>query len=345
MEEARHHDRDWGGTSGTPERSAAGASGTLAFCPSCGERLNHGRCFAHGSPTTADVAEGVPEAPTPISPPAAAGSLPARHGHMTRRRRRRWPLAAAAAAATVVLMGAISVTGLRSDTARLEHANMAVERRAEEQAARLEAAEAGINGLSRRVSDLEAALAATPDTAEVAGRVQRSVFTVDSDDGKGSAWALSADKLVTNFHVVSEGWVNDRRSVTVRQDDQSWPATVVEVSPADDLAVIAVSGGTFTPLERAPGRPPVGDPVLVVGSPLGLGGTVASGIVSSFRTQDGVEYLQFSAPVSPGSSGGPVVNATGRVVGVAVAKLAGGGAEGLSFAIPIDRTCDALEAC
>ena len=90
------------------------------------------------------------------------------------------------------------------------------------------------------------------------------------------------------------------------------------------------------------GPPPsVGDPVLAVGSPLGLGNSVSSGIVSAFH--DGI--IQFSAPISPGNSGGPVVDRTGRVVGVARSKLVGDGAEGLSFAIPIALVCSTVATC
>ena len=64
-----------------------------------------------------------------------------------------------------------------------------------------------------------------------------------------------------------------------------------------------------------------------------------------FRTEDGVDYLQFSAPISPGNSGGPVVDTKGRVVGVSVAKAVSEGAEGLSFAIPVNQVCVHLEVC
>ncbi len=87
--------------------------------------------------------------------------------------------------------------------------------------------------------------------------------------------------------------------------------------------------------------PKVGDPVLAIGSPLGLAGSASSGIVSDVRPGP----LQFSAPVSPGNSGGPVVDRRGHVLGVATAKLVGNGAEGLSFAVPVDAVCAALEVC
>ena len=83
----------------------------------------------------------------------------------------------------------------------------------------------------------------------------------------------------------------------------------------------------------------------MLGSPLGLGGTVTSGIASAYRNDHGLTYLQFSAPISPGNSGGPVINEHGRVVGVSVMKMVGDGAEGLSFAIPSSRLCAALSVC
>jgi putative serine protease PepD len=311
----------------------AGAPVVLAFCPSCAGRLVDGWCAAHGAPRPASA--------RPVQHRARTAGAAA-----TRPWTRRWPVAVAASA--VVVAGAVvaaTLAGLRGDVARLEEANAAARLDADVQAGLLAAADQAVGGLSRRLSDLEAALAATPDPAAVASAVQRSVFTVTTDDGEGSAWAVTEDRVITNFHVVADGWVNGRPSVTLQQDDRTWAGTVVEVSPADDLAVIAVDGPSFEPLGRSGSRPQVGDPVLVVGSPLGLGGTVASGIVSSYRTEDGLEYLQFSAPVSPGSSGGPVVDGDGQVIGVAVAKLVGFGAEGLSFAIPVTRACEALEAC
>ena len=86
---------------------------------------------------------------------------------------------------------------------------------------------------------------------------------------------------------------------------------------------------------RRPTRCEVGEPSSWSGLPYGYGGTVSTGVVSAIRDR----YVQFSAPVSPGSSGGPVLDADGRVIGVAAAKVEGPGAEGLSFAIPIWRVC------
>jgi putative serine protease PepD len=208
---------------------------------------------------------------------------------------------------------------------------------------------AAASALGRRVSAVEARLAAEPDPAAVAGAVAKSVFTIEADNGLGSGFVMRAtagsSSLLTNFHVVADGWVNGVRTVRVRQGDRTYEGHVTSVAPADDLAIVEVATA-FPSLARAEAEPAVGDPVLVVGSPLGLGGTVAAGIVSAFRTEDGVRYLQFSAPISPGNSGGPVVDRFGRVVGVATAKAVAPGAEGLSFAIPISRACSAFpEIC
>lgn len=201
------------------------------------------------------------------------------------------------------------------------------------------------NQLGRRMGTVESRLAAAAEPGAVAREVARSVFTIEADGGLGSGFVVrssaGSSALVTNFHVVADGWVNGRRTVRIRQDDRTYEGRVTAVAPADDLAIVEVAV-TLPALTRAATEPAVGEPVLVVGSPLGLGGSVASGIVSAYRTEGGVRYLQFSAPISPGNSGGPVVDRRGRVVGVATAKAVAPGAEGLSFAIPVSRVCAAL---
>lgn len=104
-------------------------------------------------------------------------------------------------------------------------------------------------------------------------------------------------------------------------------------------------GAELPALEFATERTDPGTPVLVVGSPFGLEGSVVSGVVSSYRVEEGQEQMQLSAPVNPGNSGGPVTDEHGTVLGVVVAKYVGFEVEGLSFAVPSDVVCATFDVC
>lgn len=203
------------------------------------------------------------------------------------------------------------------------------------------------DGLLERVGALESTAEGQPDTAETAARVQDSVFTVTAGPVSGSAWVVrqsgATSHLITNYHVVSDAWKAGDKHVVLHAGADQWDGVVVDVSEGTDLAVIEVQA-SFPVLERADDVPSVGDPVLAFGSPLGLDDSVSTGIVSAIRSEGFDDYIQFSAPVSPGSSGGPLVDAQGRVLGVTVMKAVSEGAEGLGFAIPIGVVCDVV-AC
>jgi S1-C subfamily serine protease len=150
---------------------------------------------------------------------------------------------------------------------------------------------------------------------------------------------------VTNFHVVADEWLVDRTGVTVRQgSDTTFPGTIVAADAATDLALVRVDR-PLPVLTVNPAEPAVGTPVIVLGSPLGLDGTVTDGIVSALRTERGVRRIQISAPISPGNSGGPVLDRDGAVIGVSVSKDVADGAEGLGFAIPAADLCAVLHVC
>ena len=247
----------------------------------------------------------------------------------------RWP---AAAVALAVLAGFAMEWHRTGDLAGAERRDRAATDR------QLAAETASVNALARRVSDLQARLDSQPDLATVAKRVQPSVFSIETSDGVGSGFVIGSTgqsaQVVTDYHVVKADWEAGRRQVKVRQEGSpDRTGTVEKVSDASDLAMVQVDGNL--PALGKGERPSVGDPVLVVGSPLGLGNSVSSGIVSAFREG----FIQFSAPISPGNSGGPVLDREGRVVGVARSKLVGAGAEGLSFAIPIALVCSTVATC
>ena len=204
--------------------------------------------------------------------------------------------------------------------------------------------------LAARVSTLEASALDTKNhsVAKTAEAVKRSVVTIDAGNSLGSGFAVSTasghTQVVTNFHVVADLWVNGHRDVKVRSGDAIWPARITHVSESSDLALIDVAA-TFPALKVATSPPNVGDPVIAVGSPLGLQGSVSTGIVSALRHEDGKNLLQTTAAINPGNSGGPLVNTVGAVVGVNEMKLVGTGVEGLAFAIPASVVCSELHVC
>lgn len=199
-----------------------------------------------------------------------------------------------------------------------------------------------------RIASLERNAVSQTDWASVAASVAGSVVTIETDNELGSGWVAHTDAagsdVVTNFHVIADAWTAGHQNVIVRCGDATSTGTIVRVDASDDLAVVHVTD-RWVALATAAQRPKVGATVMAVGSPLGLSGTVTIGIVSGFRSLEGSDYVQFSAPISPGNSGGPVVDARGRVVAVASAKLLGDGVEALSLAIPVQTACLSLVTC
>ncbi len=153
----------------------------------------------------------------------------------------------------------------------------------------------------------------------------------------GSGFFISEDGyLVTNNHVVDQG-----SSFTVVLDDGTeLPAKVIGTDDKTDLALLKVNdpGHKFTYVKFADGKPRVGDWVVAVGNPFGLGGTVTAGIVSAEGRQIGGpydNYIQIDAPVNRGNSGGPTFNLNGEVIGVNTAIYSpSGGSVGIAFDIP-----------
>ncbi len=155
--------------------------------------------------------------------------------------------------------------------------------------------------------------------------------------GQGSGFFISADGYaVTNNHVVDKA-----ESVEITTDDgKTLTAKVIGTDPRTDLALIKVDGQTNFPFAKlAEGSPRIGDWVLAVGNPFGLGGTVTAGIVSARGRDIGAgpydDFIQIDAPVNKGNSGGPTFDVDGNVVGVNTAIFSpSGGSVGIAFAIP-----------
>ena len=157
--------------------------------------------------------------------------------------------------------------------------------------------------------------------------------------GEGSGFFISADGYaVTNNHVV-----NHATTVQVTTDDGSiYSAKVVGTDPKTDLALIKVDGKKdFTYVKFANHNPRVGDWVIAVGNPFGLGGTVTAGIVSARGRDIGSgpydDYIQIDAPINKGNSGGPAFDVNGDVIGVNTAIVSpSGGSVGIGLDIPAD---------
>jgi len=155
--------------------------------------------------------------------------------------------------------------------------------------------------------------------------------------GQGSGFFISADGYaVTNNHVVEHA-----ESVKVTTDDgKGYTAKVIGTDSRTDLALIKIEGGgNFPYVKLADSTPRVGDWVLAVGNPFGLGGTVTAGIVSARGRDIGAgpydDFIQIDAPVNKGNSGGPTFDVDGNVIGVNTAIYSpSGGSVGIAFAIP-----------
>ena len=155
--------------------------------------------------------------------------------------------------------------------------------------------------------------------------------------GQGSGFFISADGYaVTNNHVVDGA---DKVEVTT-DDGKTYSAKVIGTDPRTDVALIKVEGGSNFPFAKlSDSKPRIGDWVLAVGNPFGLGGTVTAGIVSASGRDIGNgpydDFIQIDAPVNKGNSGGPAFNTEGEVMGVNTAIYSpSGGSVGIAFSIP-----------
>jgi putative serine protease PepD len=213
------------------------------------------------------------------------------------------------------------------------------------------------SSVSSVTSTSSATTSACPVTS-VAERVVPSVVTIAASGSNGSGTGSgevirSGGYVLTNNHVISVAAASGGSVKVQFADGQTAPATITGRDPQTDLAVLhvqtsrelkVISLGSSSSVK-------VGQPVVAIGAPLGLSGTVTSGIVSALdrtvevpgendRTALLVSAVQTDAAINPGNSGGALVNCEGQLIGVPTAGAAvpnsGGGSIGLGFAIPVD---------
>jgi S1-C subfamily serine protease len=177
------------------------------------------------------------------------------------------------------------------------------------------------------------------DARLIARNIFPSVVMLEMRDGQnrpialGSGFFVRPDEVVTNYHVIENA--SSGSAKIVGKFGVYDIEGVVAVDKAKDLALLKLTGVRGKPVVLADiSKIEVGQEVFALGNPKGLEGTISAGIISgsSLREVENENLIQITAPISPGSSGGPVVNRQGEVIGVAVASLKGG--QNLNFAIP-----------
>jgi len=179
------------------------------------------------------------------------------------------------------------------------------------------------------------------DLPRLVKRVQPAVVTVMAYNAagemvfQGSGFFITPEgRFLTNYHVLAQAARAEVKTALGRcypvagvvAADRDWDLVAAEIDcPLEAASSLEISGAV----------PEVGERVAVVGSPLGLEHTLSVGVVSAVRRVAGGGYLQISAPVSPGSSGSPVINLAGEVVGIACLQVVKG--QNLNFAVPGSR--------
>ena len=172
------------------------------------------------------------------------------------------------------------------------------------------------------------------DASDIYKKTKNSIFVVfakNVDDqviSQGSAVAISENKLVTNWHVVSEA-----SSVVVSSSGIEFSVDIEGKIKNLDLAVLYQNNHKLSAVKIQMDAPQEGEKVFAIGAPLGLDKTISEGIISSIRKDKENTIYQITAPISPGSSGGGVFNTKGELLGVTTSQLKYG--QNLNFAIPV----------
>jgi len=176
---------------------------------------------------------------------------------------------------------------------------------------------------------------------ELVRRIKPSAVAIETFDSRGeklsrgSGFFIDVDRVVTNRHVIDNAF---RAEVHSYNGSVYQVKGVIAVDAEGDLALLRVDAppNQVRPLVLDKTSPQEGESVVVIGNPLGLEGSVTNGIVSAVRDIPTFgRIIQITAPISPGSSGSPVVNMRGQVIGIATLQITGG--QSVNFAIPSER--------
>ncbi len=174
------------------------------------------------------------------------------------------------------------------------------------------------------------------NAARLAGSAKNAVYLLEvfgesgNEVSSATGFLISQDgKLITNFHALAGGttiWAIASNGVRYQVSG------IYGYDKNSDLAILKIDGDRLPYLRLETIDPTIGEEIVVIGSPLGLQGTVSTGIVSGVRTHNSRSQLQITAPISPGSSGSPIINRNGRVIGIVTSSILAG--QSINFAIP-----------
>lgn len=176
------------------------------------------------------------------------------------------------------------------------------------------------------------------DTKSIAKNVLNSTASITAKDanlqtlGLGSGFIIEDGLVVTNVHVI-EG----AKSIFVKQNNSSVEIKstgYVAIDKVNDLVILKVPSISGQPLSFSNKEQEIGEVIYVAGNPSGLMGTFSDGLISGIRDFSGRKLIQISAPISPGSSGGPVVNKNTELIGISVGGMSEG--QNLNFCIPVE---------
>lgn len=170
----------------------------------------------------------------------------------------------------------------------------------------------------------------TQDAKLIYKNAANSTVTIETDKGLGSGFFVGNNIIATNYHVIEGAttaycYLNNSNT---KYNIEGFLA----IDTSSDLILLKVEGLIRTSLKMATKSVEVGQKIFVLGSPKGLPATISDGLVSGLRNFNGHKFIQITAPISPGSSGGPILNSNGELVGVSVGQINGG--QNLNFAIP-----------
>jgi TonB family protein len=169
------------------------------------------------------------------------------------------------------------------------------------------------------------------------------IKTFDKNDlihSMGSGFFVEQNTIATNMHVIKGAY---RGIIKLLNNDKEIPIKVIKAKDEKhDLALLTVNGNYPKLSLGNSDKVNIGQRVYVVGNPMGLEGTFSEGIVSSIRQVEEIKLIQITAPISSGSSGGPVLDKNGEVIGISFAQFIIG--QNLNFAIPVNYLIELIEA-